>query len=123
MFSNHVVLVRASSSGLLRLGRADEYSISDGEILGFLDPELFNANDLYDMYEDLAPNEDFEIEPLNYGGDDFNAACKIARQTHPGGWGPSDDYDGYVCYNGAYPFQAGGKWYSIYFYWAELLGI
>ena len=120
---NRVVLIRTSFSGLLRLVRADEYSISDGELLGFLDPEVFNADDLREMYEDLASNEDFEVQPLNYSGDNFDAAREIARQTHPGGWQPSDDYDGYVSYNGAYPFMVEGKWYSIYFYWAELLGI
>lgn len=120
---NRVVLIRTSFSGLLRLVRADEYSISDGELLGFLDPEVFNADDLREMYEDLASNEDFEVQPLNYSGDNFDAAREIARQTHPGGWQPSDDYDGYVFYNGAYPFMVEGKWYSIYFYWAELLGI
>lgn len=123
MFSNYVVLVRFNRDGLLHLIRADEYTISDGEILGFLDPEAFNPDDLSDMYEELAPNEDFEVEPLNYSGDNFDEACEIARQTHPGGWQPSDDYDGYVCYNGAYPFKAGGKWYSIYFYWADIMDI
>ena len=121
MFENYVVLIKSNLNGLLRLIRADGYTISDGEILGFLDPELFNANDLYDMYEDLAPNEDFEIEPLNYSGGNFDKACKIARQTHPGGWQPSED--GYVCYNGSCPFKAGGKWYSIYYYWVDILDI
>lgn len=120
---NRVALIRANHDGLLHLIRADEDTSADGELMGFLDPETFNPDDLYDMYSELASNEDFEVQPLNYSGDDFNAACEVARQTHPGGWGPSDDYGGYVCYNGAYPFQAEGKWYSIYFYWAELLGI
>ena len=115
-----VALVRASFSGLLRLVRAGEYTISDGELLGFLDPEAFNADDLREMYEDLTPSEDFEIHPLNYSGEDFSAACEVARQTHPGGWGESEDYGGYVCYNGAYPFMVEGKWYSIYFYWVEM---
>lgn len=123
MFSNYVVLVRASLNGLLRLIRADEYIISDGELLGFLDPESFSATDLCEMYEDLTPSEDFEIEPLNYSGEDFDEACEIAFQTHPSGWGKAANYDGYVFYNGAYPFRAGGKWYSIYFYWEEMLGI
>ena len=120
---NRVALIRAALSGHLLLARADEYSISDGELLGFLDPEIFDANDLCDMYSELTPNEDFEVEPLNYSGDDFNAAREIARQTHPGGWQPSEDYDGYVCYNGAYPFMAGSKWYAIYFYWVDVLDI
>lgn len=123
MFSNYVVLVRFDRDGLLHLIRANEYTISDGELLGFLNPKAFNASDLCEMYEELAPNEDFEVQPLNYGGDDLDEAREIARQTHPGGWQPSDDYDGYVCYNGAYPFKAGGKWYSIYFYWADILDI
>lgn len=121
--NNHVALIRASFDGLLHLTRADEYSISDGELVGFLAPSAFSADDLREMYEDLASNEDFEVQPLNYSGDDFNEACEIARQTHPGGWGLSDAYGGYVCYNGAYPFKAGGKWYSIYFYWADILDI
>ena len=120
---NHVVLVRFDRDGLLHLVRADEYSISDGELIGFLNPNAFNADDLYDMYNELASNEDFEIEPLNYRGNTFNTACKIARQTHPGGWEPSEDFDGYVCYNGAYPFMVEGKWYSIYFYWVDILDI
>ena len=123
MFENYVVLIKSNLNGLLRLIRADEYTISDGEILGLLDPEAFNPDDLREMYEDLTPSEDFEIEPLNYSGDDFNAACEVAFQTHPGGWGKAANYDGYVFYNGAYPFRAGGKWYSIYFYWEEMLGI
>lgn len=121
--SNKVVLYRAALSGHLLLARADEYSISDGELIGFLNPNAFNAEDLYEMYNELAPNEDFEIEPLNYSGEDFNEAREIARQTHPGGWQPSEDYDGYVCYNGAYPFMAGGKWYSIYWYWVDVMDI
>lgn len=120
---NKVALIRADHDGLLHLARADKYSISDGELVGFLDPEMFDANDLYDMYSGLASNEDFEVQPLNYSGDDFNAACEIARQTHPGGWGTSDAYGGYVCYNGAYPFKAGSKWYSIYFYWTDIMDI
>ena len=123
MFSNYVILVRAALSGHLLLARADEYSISDGELVGFLDPEVFNPDDLREMYEDLTPSEDFEIEPLNYSGNDFNAACEVAFQTHPSGWGKAANYDGYVFYNGVYPFKAGGKWYSIYFYWEEMLGI
>lgn len=123
MFSDYVILFRGSFSGSLRLGRADEYSVSDGELLGFLNPKAFNADDLREMYEDLTPSEDFEIEPLNYSGDSFDEACGVAFQTHPSGWGKSADYDGYVFYNGAYPFKAGDKWYSIYFYWEELLGI
>lgn len=123
MFENYVVLIKSNLNGLLRLVRADEYIISDGELVGFLDPEVFNPDDLREMYEDLTPSEDFEIEPLNYSGDDFNVACEVAFQTHPGGWGKAANYDGYVFYNGAYPFRAGGKWYSIYFYWEEMLGI
>ena len=123
MFSNYVVLIKSNLNGLLRLIRADEYTISDGEILGFLDPEAFNPDDLREMYEDLTPSEDFEIEPLNYSGDDFDEAREIAHQTHPGGWQPSEGYDGYVCYNGAYPFIAGGKWYSIYWYWVDVMDI
>lgn len=116
---NRIALIRANHDGLLHLIRADEYSISDGAILGALDPEIFDADDLYDMYRELTPNEDFKVEPLNYSGDSFDEACEIARQTHPGGWGTSDAYGGYVCYNGAYPFQTEGKWYSIYFYWTD----
>ena len=123
MFNNFVILVRASFSGLLRLARADEYDLSDGELLGFLDPEEFNADDLYDMYGELSSNEDFEVEPLNYDGDSFDEARAVAKQVHPGGWQPSEDYDGYVCYNGAYPFMAGGKWYSIYWYWVDVMDI
>lgn len=123
MFEDFVVLVKSGLTGLLRLIRADEYIISDGELLGFLDPEVLSSDGLHEMYEDLAPNEDFEVEPLDYRGSSFVEAREIAHQTHPGGWGPSDDYDGYVCYNGAYPFKAGGKWYSIYFYWADLMDI
>ena len=123
MFDNHVVLIRASFSGLLRLGRADEYSISDGEILGFLDPEAFNPDDLYDMYRELALNESFIVEPLNYDGDSFDEARAVAKQVHPGGWEAASDFDGYVCYNGAYPFIAGGKWYSIYWYWVDVMDI
>ena len=116
---NRVTLYRADRDGLLHLVRADEYSISDGELIGCLNPEAFNLDDLYDMYSELASNEDFEIEPLNYRGNDIDAACGIARQTHPGGWGESNAYGGYVCYNGAYPFKVEGKWYSIYFYWTD----
>ena len=123
MFENYVVLIKSNLNGLLRLIRADEYTISDGEILGFLDPEAFNPDDLREMYEDLTPSEDFEIEPLNYSGDSFDEACGVAFQTHPSGWGKSANYDGYVFYNGVYPFMVEGKWYSIYFYWEELLGI
>lgn len=123
MFNNHVVLFCGSFSGSLRLGRADEYTSADGELIGCLNPEVFDASDLYDMYNDLASNEDFEVEPLNYSGNTFSKACEIARQTHPGGWQPSEDYDGYVCYNGAYPFMVEGKWYAIYWYWADLLDI
>lgn len=123
MFSNYVVLIKSNLNGLLRLIRADEYTISDGEILGFLDPEAFNADDLREMYEDLTPSEDFEIEPLNYSGDNFDEACGVAFQTHPSGWSKFANYDGYVFYNGVYPFMVEGKWYSIYFYWEELLGI
>ena len=107
----------------LRLVRADEYSISNGPILGALDPEIFDADDLYEMYNELAPNEDFKVEPLNYDGDDFHAAKAAARETHPGGWEAASDFDGYVCYNGAYPFMAGGKWYAIYWYWEDILDI
>ena len=120
---NRVILFRGSFSGSLRLGRADEYDLSDGELLGFLDPEEFNADDLYDMYGELSSNEDFEVEPLNYDGDSFDEARAVAKQVHPGGWQPSEDYDGYVCYNGAYPFMAGGKWYSIYWYWVDVMDI
>ena len=123
MFSNYVVLVRFDRDGLLHLIRASEYTTSDGELLGFVAPQILSFDDLYNMYEELAPNEDFEVEPLNYSGDNFAEACEIARQTHPGGWGPSGDYGGYVCYNGAYPFKAGSKWYSIYFYWADIMDI
>ena len=123
MFNNFVILVRASFSGLLRLARADEYDLSDGELLGFLDPEEFNADDLYDMYGELSSNEDFEVEPLNYDGDSFDEARAVAKQVHPGGWEAASDFDGYVCYNGAYPFIAGGKWYAIYFYWVDVLDI
>lgn len=123
MFSNYVVLVRFNRDGLLHLIRADEYTISDGEILGFLDPEAFNPDDLYEMYKELAPNEDFIVERLNYDGDSFDEARAVAKQVHPGGWQPSEDYDGYVCYNGAYPFMAGSKWYAIYFYWVDVLDI
>ena len=121
--NNKVVLYRAALSGHLLLARADEYSISDGELIGFLNPNAFDVNDLYDMYEELTPNEDFEIEPLNYRGDDFHAAKAAARETHPGGWEAASDFDGYVCYNGAYPFMAGGKWYAIYWYWEDILDI
>ena len=121
--SNKVVLYRAALSGHLLLARADEYSISDGELLGFLNPNAFNADDLYNMYNELTLNEDFEIEPLNYRGNTFNTAREIARQTHPGGWQPSEEYDGYVCYNGSYPFMVEGKWYAIYFYWVDVLDI
>lgn len=120
---NHVVLVKSGLNGTLHLIRADEYSISDGPILGSLDPEVFNADDLYDMYRELTPNEDFIVEPLNYDGDSFDEARAIARQTHPGGWEPAEDFDGYICYNGAYPLQAGSKWYSIYWYWEDVLDI
>ena len=123
MFEHYVVLIKSYLNGLLRLVRADEYTISDGEILGFLDPEAFNPDDLSDMYEELAPNEDFEVEPLNYGGDSYDEACEVAFQTHPSGWGKFAKYDGYVFYNSAYPFMVEGKWYSIYWYWEELLGI
>lgn len=121
--NNHVILVRANHDGLLHLTRADEYTSTDGELLGFLDPEKFSVDDLYDMYGELASNEDFEIEPLNYSGDNFNEACEVTLQTHPSGWGESSAYGGYVCYIGAYPFKAGNKWYSFYFYWADLLDI
>ena len=120
---NRVILFRGSFSGSLRLGRADEYDLSDGELLGFLDPEEFNADDLYDMYGELSSNEDFEVEPLNYDGDSFDEARAVAKQVHPGGWEAASDFDGYVCYNGAYPFMAGGKWYAIYFYWVDVLDI
>ena len=116
------VLVCGHIDGLLSLVRADEYSISNGPILGALDPEIFDADDLYEMYNELAPNEDFIVKPLNYSGEDFNEAREIARQTHPGGWQPSED-DGYVCYNGAYPFMAGSKWYAIYWYWVDVMDI
>lgn len=121
--NNKVALSKAGLNGQLRLMPAEKYSLSDGELLGFLDPEIFSPDDLYEMYSELASNEDFEVEPLNYSGTSFNKACEIARQTHPGGWGLSNAYGGYVCYNGAYPFKAGGKWYSIYFYWADLMDI
>lgn len=120
---NRVTLYRADRDGLLRLVRADEYSVSDGELLGFLDPEAFNWDDLREMYEDLTPSEDFEIEPLNYSGDNFDEACGVAFQTHPSGWSKFANCDGYVFYNGVYPFMVEGKWYSIYFYWEEILGI
>ena len=120
---NRVILFRGSFSGSLRLRRADEYDLSDGELLGFLDPQTFSSEDLYEMYNELAPNEGFIVKPLNYDGEDFNEAREIARQTHPGGWQPSEDCDGYVCYNGAYPFMAGSKWYAIYFYWVDVLDI
>ena len=123
MFENYVVLIKSNLNGLLRLIRADEYTISDGEILGFLDPGVLNPADLREMYEDLTPSEDFEIEPLDYRGEDFDEACGVAFQTHPSGWGKFANYDGYVFYNGVYPFKAGDKWYSIYFYWEEILGI
>lgn len=123
MFSNYVVLVRFDRDGLLHLIRANEYSISDGEPLGFLNPKAFNAEDLREMYEELAPNEDFEVQPLDYSGEDFKEAREIARLTHPGGWEAADDFDGYVCYNGAYPFMAGGKWYAIYWYWEDIMDI
>lgn len=119
MFESFVVLVKSGLNGQLRLLRADEYSISDGELLGFVAPQILSFDDLCEMYEDLTLNEDFEVQPLNYNGDNFAEACEIARQTHPGGWGTSDAYGGYVCYNGAYPFQTEGKWYSIYFYWTD----
>ena len=121
MFENYVVLIKSNLNGLLRLARADEYDLSDGELLGFLDPQAFSSEDLCDMYSELTPNEDFEVEPLDYSGEDFNEAREIARQTHPGGWEPSDDR--YVCYNGSCPFKAGGKWYSIYYYWVDILDI
>lgn len=117
------VLVCGHIDGPLSLVRADAYSISNGPILGALDPEIFDADDLYEMYNELAPNEDFVVKPLNYSGEDFNEAREIARQTHPGGWQPSEDYDGYVCYNGAYPFMAGSKWYAIYWYWVDVMDI
>lgn len=119
----HVILVRLDCNSQLCLVCADEYSVSDMEPLGFLDLKALDADDLYDMYSELAPNEDFEVQPLNYRGENFNEAREIARLNHPGGWEPSEDYDGYVCYNGAYPFKAGGKWYSIYFYWVDILDI
>lgn len=121
--SNKVVLYRAALSGHLLLARADEYSISDGELIGCLNPEVFDASDLYDMYNDLASNEDFEVEPLNYSGDSFDEARAVAKQVHPGGWEAASDFDGYVCYNGIYPFMAGGKWYAIYWYWEDVLDI
>lgn len=120
---NRVTLYRADRDGLLHLVRADEYSISDGELIGSLNPKTFNADDLREMYEDLTPSEDFEIEPLNYSGDSFDEACGVAFQIHPSGWSKFANYDGYVFYNGVYPFMVEGKWYSIYFYWEELLGI
>ena len=100
---NRVVLIRTSFSGLLRLVRADEYSISDGELLGFLDPEAFNADDLREMYEDLTPSEDFEIEPLNYSGDDFNAMMyDLDTNGYFGGmyfeWNCVTNESGYVKY-------------------------
>ena len=117
------VLVCGHIDGPLHLVRADEFEVSDGPILGVLDPEIFDADDLYEMYNELAPNEDFIVEPLNYDGDSFDEARAVAKQVHPGGWQPSEDYDGYVCYNGAYPFMAGSKWYAIYFYWVDVLDI
>ena len=123
MFENFVVLVKSGLNGPLHLIRADEYSISTGPLLGYLDPEVFNPDDLYDMYRELAPNEDFIVEPLNYDGDSFDEARAVAKQVHPGGWEAASDFDGYVCYNGAYPFMAGGKWYAIYWYWEDILDI
>lgn len=117
------VLVCGHIDGPLSLVRADEYSISNGPILGALDPEIFDADDLCDMYRELTPNEDFKVEPLNYDGDDFHAAKAAAWETHPGGWEPVEDLGGYMCYNGAFPFMAGGKWYAIYWYWEDILDI
>ena len=123
MFENYVVLIKSNLNDVLRLVRADEYTISDGEVFGFLDPEAFNPDDLYDMYRELAPNEDFIVEPLNYDGDSFDEARAVAKQVHPGGWEAASAFDGYVCYNGTYPFKAGGNWYSIYWYWEDVLDI
>lgn len=61
--------------------------------------------------------------PLNYDGDSFDEARAVAKQVHPGGWEAASDFDGYVCYNGIYPFIAGGKWYSIYWYGEDVLDI
>ena len=119
----NVILVKSGLNGPLHLIRADEYSISDGPILGVLDSEIFDADDLYDMYRELAPNEAFIVEPLNYDGDSFDEARAVAKQVRPGGWEAADGFDGYVCYNGTYPFIAGGKWYSIYWYWEDVLDI
>lgn len=123
MFENFVVLVHATIDDKLHLVRADEFEVGDGQILGYLDPEVFSPDDLYDMYRELASNEDFEVKPLNYSGDNFDEARKLAMQVHPGGWEPAEDFDGSVCYNGAHPFKAGGKWYSIYFYWEDIMDI
>lgn len=122
MFEN-IVLVCGRIDGPLHLVSADEFEVGDGPILGSLDPEVFNADDLYDMRRELAPNEGFIVEPLNYDGDSFDEARAVAKQVHPGGWEPAEDFDGYICYNGASPLQAGSKWYAIYWYWEDIMDI
>lgn len=123
MFENYIVLVKSDLDGQLRLIRADEYSISDGELLGFVAPEALNPDDLCEIYEELEPNEDFIVEPLNYSGDNFDEARLRAASAHPDGWEPAEDFDGYICYNGVYPFKTGGKWYAIQWYWEDIMDI
>ena len=117
---NRVVLVRAFN-GLFRFIHASECSIDDGYLVGFIAPQALSWDNLAEIYKVLPQNKDFEIEPLDYSGVSFSDAYEVARQTHPGGWEKPDNYDGYIYYNGVYPFMVEGKWYSIYFYSTDIL--
>lgn len=49
MFENLAVFACGHIDGPLHLVCADEFEVSDGPILGVLDPEIFDADDLHDI--------------------------------------------------------------------------
>lgn len=116
MFENYVILVKSDLNGQLRLLRADEYSISDGQIVGYLNPEVFGVTELINLYDGLQADEWFDILPLQYSGNNYTEARAIAMRAHPGGWKPAVSFDGWVNANGVRPFVAGGHWFVIRFH-------